>query len=220
MESEYLLKADQLSHSFDYKLFENISLAIREGESIAIVGKSGSGKSTLLHNLSGFLKPLKGSVIVEGRDLYSLPSVELDRVIRYDIGIIFQMHYLFKGMSAKANIEISAMMTNQSIDDDILEHLDIKNVLNQRASTLSGGQQQRVSIARVLAKRPKLIFADEPTGNLDIENANIVMDTLLSYTKRYRASLFLVTHDQEMAKKCDRVYSLKDGNIIEINYQI
>ena len=220
MESEYLLKADQLSHSFDYKLFEDISLAIREGESIAIVGKSGSGKSTLLHNLSGFLKPLKGSVIVEGRDLYSLPSVELDRVIRYDIGIIFQMHYLFKGMSAKANIEISAMMTNQSIDDDILEHLDIKNVLNQRASTLSGGQQQRVSIARVLAKRPKLIFADEPTGNLDIENANIVMDTLLSYTKRYRASLFLVTHDQEMAKKCDRVYSLKDGNIIEINYQI
>ena len=218
MESDYLLRAEHLSHSFDYKLFEDINLTIKEGESIAIVGKSGSGKSTLLHNLSGFLKPLKGSVIVEGRDLYSLPSIELDRVIRYDVGIIFQMHYLFKGMSARANIEISAMMTNQSIDDDILEHLDIKNVLNQRASTLSGGQQQRVSIARVLAKRPKLIFADEPTGNLDMENANIVMDTLLSYSKRYRASLFLVTHDQEMAKKCDRIYSLKDGNIIEINY--
>ena len=209
-----LIEAKGVSHSFDYILYEDIELSLNRRCSIAVVGRSGSGKSTLLHNLSGFLKPKKGKIFIEGRDIYSLASKELERVRRYDIGIIFQMHYLFKGMSAKENIEISAIMANKQIDKSMLKHLDIEHVLNQRASTLSGGQQQRVSIARVLAKEPKMLFADEPTGNLDRENADIVIDTMLNYIKQKDASLFLVTHDEEIANRCDIVYRLEDKKLV------
>ena len=208
-----LIEAKGLSHSFDYLLYKEIDISIDRGYSVSVVGKSGSGKSTLLHNLSGFLKPHKGRVLTEGRDIYSLTNREADIIRRYDIGIIFQMHYLFKGMSGRENIEISALMANREVDREMLKRLDIEHVLDQRASTLSGGQQQRVSIARVLAKQPKMLFADEPTGNLDRENADIVMDALISYVRDKKASLFLVTHDEEMARLCDRVYRLENGKL-------
>ncbi len=208
-----LIEGRGLSHSFDYMLYEDIDISLERGYSISVVGKSGSGKSTLLHNLSGFLKPLKGEVLIDGRDIYSLGEKEADIIRRYDIGIIFQMHYLFKGMSGRENIEISALMAKKEVDREILKKLDIEHVLDQRASTLSGGQQQRVSIARVLAKEPMMLFADEPTGNLDRENADIVMDTLISYIRKRGASLFLVTHDEEMAKRCDIVYRLQNGKL-------
>jgi len=214
--SKTLLSAKSLSHSFDYLLYENVNIDIKEGESIAIVGRSGSGKSTLLHNLSGFLKPKSGTVEIEERDIYSLKAKELDSIRRYDIGIIFQMHYLFKGMSARENIEISAEMTGRGIDNSLLKRLGIDGVIDYKVSKLSGGQQQRVSIARVLNKRPKIIFADEPTGNLDIENANIVMRTLLEYISQRDSALFLVTHDISMAKMCDKIYNLKDGILEEL----
>jgi len=212
--SRVLLSAKSLSHSFDYLLYKDVNLEIREGESIAIVGRSGSGKSTLLHNLSGFLKPQFGIVEIEGRDIYL--AKELDSIRRYDIGIIFQMHYLFKGMSARENIEISAQMTNKEIDNTLLKKLGIDEVIDYKVSKLSGGQQQRVSIARVLNKEPKIIFADEPTGNLDIENANIVMDTLLDYISQRGSALFLVTHDMSMARMCDKIYNLIDGRLKEL----
>ncbi len=208
-----LIEAKGLSHRFDYLLYKDIDISIDRGYSVSVVGKSGSGKSTLLHNLSGFLKPHKGRVLTEGRDIYSLTNREADIIRRYDIGIIFQMHYLFKGMSGRENIEISALMANREVDREMLKRLDIEHVLDQRASTLSGGQQQRVSIARVLAKQPKMLFADEPTGNLDRENADIVMDALISYVRDKKASLFLVTHDEEMARLCDRVYRLENGKL-------
>ena len=208
-----LIEGRGLSHSFDYMLYEDIDISLERGYSVSVVGKSGSGKSTLLHNLSGFLKPLKGEVLIDGRDIYSLSEKEADIIRRYDIGIIFQMHYLFKGMSGRENIEISALMAKKEVDREILKKLDIEHVLDQRASTLSGGQQQRVSIARVLAKEPMMLFADEPTGNLDRENADIVMDTLISYIRKRGASLFLVTHDEEMAKRCDIVYRLQNGKL-------
>jgi len=214
--SRTLLSAKSLSHSFDYFLYRNIDIEIKEAESIAIVGRSGSGKSTLLHNLSGFLKPKCGKVEIEGRDIYSLKTKELDSIRRYDIGIIFQMHYLFKGMSARENIEISSVMTGREIDSSLLQTLGIDRVIDYKISKLSGGQQQRVSIARVLNKRPKIIFADEPTGNLDIENANIVMETLLEYINQTGSALFLVTHDMSMARMCDKIYNLKDGRLKEL----
>ena len=209
-----LIEGRGLSHNFDYMLYEDIDISLERGYSISIVGKSGSGKSTLLHNLSGFLKPLKGNVFIERQDIYSLNEKKADIIRRYDIGIIFQMHYLFKGMSARENIEISALLAKREVDREILRRLDIENILDQRASTLSGGQQQRVSIARVLAKEPKILFADEPTGNLDRENADIVIDTMLSYIKQRDASLFLVTHDEEIANRCDIVYRLEDKKLI------
>ncbi len=208
-----LIEAKGLSHSFDYLLYKDIDISINRSCSVAVIGRSGSGKSTLLHNLSGFLKPHKGRVILNGKDIYSIPTKEADSIRRYDTGIVFQMHYLFKGMSGIENIEIASLMANKKIDTQVLKRLDIEHVLKQRASTLSGGQQQRVSIARVLAKEPKILFADEPTGNLDRENAHIVMDTIISYIREKNASLFLVTHDEEMAKMCDRVYLLKDKKL-------
>jgi len=214
--SKTILSAKSLSHSFDYLLYKDVNIDIKEGESIAIVGRSGSGKSTLLHNLSGFLKPKSGTVEIEGRDIYSLKAKELDSIRRYDIGIVFQMHYLFKGMSARENIEISTEMTGREIDDSLLKKLGIDGVIDSKVSKLSGGQQQRVSIARVLNKRPKIIFADEPTGNLDIENANIVMETLLEYISQTDSALFLVTHDMSMAKMCDKIYNLIDGKLEEL----
>jgi len=211
-----LLKAKNLSHSFDYLLFENINLSIRENEKVAVIGVSGSGKSTLLHILATLQKPQKGSVELFGTDLYSLSPKEQLAIRRYRIGIIFQFHYLFKGMSAAENIEIATLLSENEPDPEILHRLGIENVINQRVTELSGGQQQRVSIARVLSKKPRIIFADEPTGNLDDETAHIVMETVFEHIKKVSGALFLVTHDERIAKSCDRVYRLENRRLEQI----
>ncbi len=206
-----MLEAVNISHAFDYPLFENIDLKIKAKEKIAIIGKSGSGKSTLLHILSSFLKPNKGKVFYKNEDLYS--SKNLINIRRYEFGIIFQFHYLFSTFSALENIQAAALLANKEIDWELLRRLDIDKVINQNIQTLSGGQQQRVSIARVLVKKPKIIFADEPTGNLDKANANEVMQILSEYCKENNASLITVTHDMELASFFDRVYELKDKRL-------
>ena len=205
-----LLETQGVSHGFDTLLFSDINFSLYPSQSAAIVGRSGSGKSTLLHICSTFIKPDKGSVTLFGQDLYAQSEEGIEALRRYDIGIIFQFHYLFKGMSAMDNIEIATMLSEEKIDDAILEKLEIKELIHQRIGELSGGQQQRVSIARVLSKKPRIIFADEPTGNLDKETAALVMDVLLDYIKETGAGLLLVTHDEQMAKRCDRVYRLTD----------
>ena len=208
-----MLEACGVLHSFDYLLFEDVNLKIKPKEKIAIVGKSGSGKSTLLHILSALLKPQKGEVIYEGKNLYNLKEKELINIRRYEFGIIFQFHYLFNTFTALENIEAAALLAEKKIDWDLLKRLDIENVISQNIQTLSGGQQQRVSIARVLTKRPKIIFADEPTGNLDRINANEVMEILSEYCEKNSASLVTVTHDTELAKFFDRVYELKNKRL-------
>jgi len=208
--SQPLLEASGISHSFDTLLFSNVSLSLDEHQSTAIIGRSGSGKSTLLHIFSTFIKPDSGSVKLFGKELYTQSNAEVEALRRYDIGIIFQFHYLFKGMSAQDNIDVASMLSGEKIDDAILEKLEIKDLMEQRIGELSGGQQQRVSIARVLSKKPRIIFADEPTGNLDKETARLVMDVLMNYVKETGAGLLLVTHDEQLAGQCDRVYRLKD----------
>ncbi len=208
--SQALLEAKNISHSFDYTLFSNIDFKLLSHESVAIVGRSGSGKSTLLHIFSTFLKPDTGSVTLLDEDIYSLNDADIETLRRYDIGIIFQFHYLFKGMTAMENIEVATMLSSEMIDEAILEKLEIRNLMDQRLGELSGGQQQRVSIARVLSKKPRIIFADEPTGNLDKETASLVMDVLLDYIHTHKAGLLLVTHDSEMAKRCNSIYKLQD----------
>jgi len=208
--SQPLLEATHISHSFDYTLFTNIDFTLTSHQSAAIVGRSGSGKSTLLHIFSTFIKPDHGNVKLFDKDIYSLDDSQVETLRRYDIGIIFQFHYLFKGMTAMENIEVASMLSGEEIDNDILEKLEIKELMSQRIGDLSGGQQQRVSIARVLSKKPRIIFADEPTGNLDKETATLVMDVLLEYIKTHDAGLLLVTHDDEMAKRCDSIYKLED----------
>jgi len=210
-----VLQAVNLSHSFDYLLFEDVNLEVKEKEKVAIIGKSGSGKSTLLHILSSFLKPNRGEVFYKGKNLYSLSEKELIEIRKKEFGIVFQFHYLFSTFTALENIESAAILSEREIDFEILKRLDIDKVINQNIQTLSGGQQQRVSIARVLVKKPKVIFADEPTGNLDKKNAEEVMNILSEYCEKNRASLITVTHDLEIAKFFDKVYELKDKRLKE-----
>ncbi len=211
-----LLVASNLSHSFDYKLFNDITLSIKEGESIAIIGVSGSGKSTLLHILATLLKPQEGRVIYNQNYLYTLSSEELLEIRRKDMGIIFQSHYLFKGFTVRENLEISSILSGNEIDMKLLEDLKIDETLDQNIGDLSGGQQQRVSIARVLIKKPKLIFADELTGNLDKKTAQEVMSVMHKYIQEHNAGLFIVTHDEDVASSCENVYRLENKRLAPI----
>jgi len=205
-----LLEAHGLSHAFDYTLFTDVDLVLDAGQSAAIVGRSGSGKSTLLHICSTFLQPDTGSVKLFGRELYAQSQKEIEEIRRYEMGIIFQFHYLFKGMTALENVEVAAMLAGEPIDESIFQQLEIAEVMGQKIGELSGGQQQRVSIARVLSKKPRIIFADEPTGNLDNETAALVMDVLFDYVREYDGALMLVTHDMQLAARCDHLYRLEE----------
>lgn len=207
-----ILRAEGISKSFDYPLFCNLNLSLAEGECVAIQGSSGCGKSTLLHILSTLLKPDDGKVFFQNLDIYSLSDSEKLRIRRYFFGIIFQMHYLFKGFSTLENIELASVLSSRELDMSILKKLGIYELISKKITKLSGGQQQRVSIARVLCKKPKLIFADEATGNLDNENALNVMSILKDYVRENKAAMLFVTHDNKLASLCDKIYHLnKDG---------
>ncbi len=208
-----LLRAENLSHTFDYELFSDVSLSLKESESVAIVGRSGSGKSTILHILSTLLKPNSGEVFYKDKNLYKLKESELLSIRRYEMGIIFQSHYLFKGFTSFENIKIASLISDKPIYKNLLRRLGIFNTLKKNVGDLSGGQQQRISIARVLVKAPKIIFADEPTGNLDKETADDVMNVLFEYMYEKNAAMLLVTHDEELAKRCTRAYRLKDKTL-------
>ena len=208
-----LLEAVEISKSYDYELFDKISLSLYSKQSIAIMGRSGTGKSTLLHILSTLLKPDSGHVYILEKDVYSLKEKEIDLIRRAQIGIIFQSHYLFKGMTALENVESATLLSQTKIDPTIFEMLEIDNIMHKKIGELSGGQQQRVSIARVLSKKPQIIFADEPTGNLDRDTADLVMEALDIYIKENSAALFLVTHDIEIAKKTQKLYLLENKKL-------
>lgn len=208
-----LLRAEQISHHFDYPLFENLNLVLNSKDCIAIQGSSGCGKSTLLHILSSLLKPKNGAVFYKNQKLYDLSENTRVKIRRYDFGIIFQTHYLFKGFTAFENIELASILSGENLDEELLKQLGINKLLNQRIGKLSGGQQQRVSIARVLCKKPKIIFADEATGNLDFDNAKNVIELLISYAKKNDAALFFVTHDSKLASFCDKTYILNADGI-------
>ncbi len=198
-----LLRVSGVSHAFDYPLFENVSFDLKPKESMAILGVSGSGKSTLLHICSTLLKPNSGEVELCGQRIYHDNDGQIGlKLRRYDVGIIFQSHYLFKGFFADENIELASFISEQKIDKSILTRLGIADFMSYRVGDLSGGQQQRISIARVLAKKPKIIFADEPTGNLDDKTAQEVMNVLFEYIEKENAALLLVTHNQQLAKQC------------------
>ncbi len=211
--AEPLLEATDIAHAFDTPLFADVELSLNSGESAAIVGRSGSGKSTLLHICSTFLKPNAGEVRLLGKNLYAQKEADIEQIRRFDVGIIFQFHYLFKGMRAIENLEVAALLAQQQIDKKLLQKLEIADVIDHKIGDLSGGQQQRVSIARVLSKKPRIIFADEPTGNLDSETASLVMDVLEAYIAQEDAALLLVTHDNAMAQRCQKRYCLEEKKL-------
>ena len=211
-----LLSAKNLSHTFEYELFNDVSLELQDRESIAIIGVSGSGKSTLLHILSTLLKADNGEVALFGEDISKLSKKRFAQIKRDDLGLVFQSHYLFKGFSAYENLELSAILSQRDIDDELLKRLDIYECIQQKVTELSGGQQQRVSIARVLTKQPRIIFADEPTGNLDKKTANSVMQLFFEYIEEHNAGLVLVTHDETLAFECKNVYRLENKKLFKI----
>lgn len=212
-----LIQARDLSHSFENLLYDNINLDIKENQSIAILGVSGSGKSTLINNLSTLLKPKKGIISLNGKDdIYSKSDNEILNIRKNDVGIIFQSHYLFRGFSVFENLQVATMLTNKKIDIELLEKFGIAQLLKQQIGELSGGQQQRLSIARVLMKQPKIIFADEPTGNLDKKTSIKVMEVIFDYIKLNNAAMIIATHDTEIANMCNEAYYLRDYTLTKI----
>lgn len=212
-----MLVAKNLFFSYERSILENVSLELKAGETLSIMGVSGSGKSTLLHILSSFLKPKSGAVEILNNSIYTLSSKQLLSLRRNAIGIIFQSHYLFSGFSAQENLEVAALLSGEKIDKEILNLFGISEILSQGVGTLSGGQQQRLSIARILTKKPKIIFADEPTGNLDRETAFSVMQLLFDYVKLTQSLLVFATHDPILAKKAMYAYRLENATLKAID---
>ncbi|MEJ8578352.1 ATP-binding cassette domain-containing protein [Helicobacter pylori] len=211
-----MIEAINISHAFEKPLYKGVNLRIKPKESLAILGVSGSGKSTLLSHLATMLKPNSGTIsLLEHQDIYALNSKKLLELRRLKVGIVFQSHYLFKGFSALENLQVASILAKQEINHSLLEQLGIAHTLKQGVGELSGGQQQRLSIARVLSKKPKIIIADEPTGNLDTTSANQVISMLQNYITEKEGALVLATHDENLAFTCSQVYRLEKEILIK-----
>jgi putative ABC transport system ATP-binding protein len=199
------------------EVIRGVSLKINSNESVAIVGKSGSGKTSLIMLIAGLECPNSGKIIFEGEDISQYSEDRLADIRKRKIGIVFQSFYLIPNYTALENVslvlEINKVPDAKKKSMELLEQLGLKDRINHFPSQLSGGEQQRVAIARSIVLNPKLILADEPSGNLDSENSKLIMSLLFKYCKQNGSSLVLVTHDQMLAKECDRIIEIKDGKI-------
>ena len=200
------------------EVIRGVSLKINSNESVAIVGKSGSGKTSLIMLIAGLERPNSGKIIFEGEDISQYSEDQLADIRKRKIGIVFQSFYLIPNYTALENVslvlEINKVSDAKKKSMELLEQFGLKDRINHFPSQLSGGEQQRVAIARSIVLNPKLILADEPSGNLDSENSKLIMSLLFKYCKQNGSSLVLVTHDQMLAKECDRIIEIKDGKII------
>lgn len=190
---------------------KDISLSIKKGEFIALNGESGSGKSTLLSILSTLLKPTSGELFFDGMNYNDIKDIDLFR--QKNIGFIFQFHYLINYLTVKENIKISNEKATDSEIYEILSLLNIYDIVNKFPNEISGGQRQRVAIARALINKPKVIFADEPTGNLDSKNSQNVFDIFRGLALG-GTTVVVATHDQYLASQSDKIYEVKDGRIL------
>ena len=200
------------------EVIKGISFAINQNERLAIVGRSGSGKTSLLMLMAGLEKPTSGSIKFQDKELTSYSEDQLTDFRKQNIGIVFQSFYLIPSYTALENVALSLEINFQKNAliqaEEILVDLGLKDRLHHFPSQLSGGEQQRVAIARAIINKPELILADEPTGNLDEENSQVIADLLFNVSQKYQKSLCLVTHDLELAKKCDRLMKIDNGTII------
>ena len=200
------------------EVIKGITLAVKKQETLAIIGKSGSGKTSLIMLLAGLEKPTSGSIVFENQTISNFNEEELSDFRQNNIGIIFQSFYLIPNYTALENValtlEINLQKNATELAKDILINLGLEHRLQHYPSQLSGGEQQRVAIARAVINKPSIILADEPTGNLDDENSVLISDTLFDVVKSFGSSLCLVTHDKELAQRCDRQIIIQDGKII------
>ena len=201
------------------KALDGVTLSIEEGEFVAIVGTSGSGKSTLLNMMGGLDTPTSGSIKVKGKELSKLKDEQLTIFRRRNIGFIFQNYNLVPVLNVYENIVLPVELDGDTVDkrfmDEVVKMLALDGKLNSMPNNLSGGQQQRVAIARALVSKPAIILADEPTGNLDTQSGQIVIDALTEINEKMKKTILMVTHDPKMASYCSRIILLKDGQILE-----
>jgi len=204
----------------------DVNLRIKEGEMVGILGPSGSGKSTLVHIIGCMDKPTKGEVYLFGKNILSLKDKDLAELRKKYIGFVFQMFYLFPNMTALENVEIPMIFAGvpkkKRIEKakELLKAVNLLEKANNLPSQLSGGEQQRVAIARALANDPKIILADEPTGDLDIKSSEIIINLFKKLNKEYGKTVVIVTHDIKIAKNVDRIIVIKKGSIVADNVSI
>ena len=202
-----------------FTALDDVSLNIEEGSSVAILGKSGSGKSTLMHAISGLDKPQKGKVLIDGEDILRLKPRATDKFRAQKMSFIFQSFFVEGGESCYDNVSLAletagvVRIGRKKRIIEALEAVDLGDKIKSRAKDLSGGQKQRLAIARAIVGRPQILFADEPTGNLDSATSKVIEDLLFNYCKENNATLIIVTHDEDLAQKCQRVIHIKDGKI-------
>lgn len=189
-------------------------MTTQKGEFVAILGRSGSGKSTLLNILAGLDKPSKGKVCIDGTDIFHLSEEKRTLLRREKIGFVFQAYELLHALTVTENIRLPELKANADYVGELLDALGIRQYEKCYPDQLSGGEQQRVSIARALINHPPILFADEPTGNLDSKRERIVIDLLKNLAEKYGTSILMVTHNEDLVKDADRVIRLEDGEIV------
>lgn len=200
------------------KALDDVNVSINIGEFVAIVGTSGSGKSTMLHMLGGLDRPTSGGVTVDGKDIFSLKDDELTIFRRRKIGFVFQNYNLVPVLNVYENIvlpiELDGNKPDKEYVDKIIKTLGLESKLNSLPNNLSGGQQQRVAIARALATKPAIILADEPTGNLDSKTSLDVMGLLKVTSEKFKQTIVMITHNEEIAQMAHRIIRIEDGKIV------
>jgi putative ABC transport system ATP-binding protein len=201
-----------------------VSLTVSQGELVAVMGPSGSGKSTLMHILAGLDKPTSGDVAIAGTQIAKLSDTDLTKLRRREIGFVFQFFNLLPMLTAEENVLLPLSIAGENVDSawlgDLLEKTGLRDRKSHRPSELSGGQQQRVAIARALVSKPAIVFADEPTGNLDSKTSGEILDLMRDSVDSYGQTTVMVTHDSRAAAIADRVLFLADGLIVEDRKEI
>ncbi len=220
IQADHITKVYNARTPIEFKALDDVNLLIEEGEMVAIMGQSGSGKTTLLNCLSGIDKISSGSVKINGEDLNSLSDKKKTLFRAREMGFIFQTFNLIPVLSAVENVELPLLMVKVKPKEarrralEMLAKVGIEAKASNKPSELSGGQRQRVAIARALVSSPKVVWADEPTGNLDKENAEAVLDLILKLNEELNTTVVLVTHDATIASKCKRIIHMESGRVI------
>ena len=214
-----VLRAENISRIYcqnavSLQALHRVSVTIQKGEFVAILGRSGSGKSTLLNILAGLDKPSEGKVYIDGTDIFHLGEEKRTLLRRGKIGFVFQAYELLYSLTVTENIRLPELEANADYVGELLEALGIRQYETCYPDQLSGGEQQRVAIARALINHPPILFADEPTGNLDSKTERIVIDLLKNLAEKYGTSILMVTHNEDLVKDADRVIRLEDGEIV------
>jgi putative ABC transport system ATP-binding protein len=203
----------------DVQALRGVNLSVERGEFLSVIGPSGSGKSTLFHIMGGLTPPTSGEIHIDGRDLLKMSDAERTNLRKRTVGFVFQKYNLLPTLTAEENIEIARDIAGRPEKDkqfdEVLSLLGIAGRLHHKPRALSGGEQQRVAIARAIVNQPAILLADEPTGNLDSENTQIVLDLLRRLNHQFHQTILMITHDPDAAAYGDRIVKMRDGRIVE-----